>query len=357
MTITNGTDRPVATPASVTPLAIDEDTATDITLTYTDADGDKATECELQNTVKLTASCSCDAAGICTASVMSEPDYPDLTSPSGLNEQTGPASFKYRVKANGQFSDWAKVNLTVNAVDDAPEAGDLTSPASPFAENETEPFSFKYEDKDTANPFNVRCIISDLLNMEKPTSHFCTCNKTYKTCTFNIIGIDGGSLSDNKNGSLKYQVLTKPSLALPEMASDKTSATFTITGVNDPPEGASIAITKDTSSTNITEETEHRIGIAFTDEEGDKAKTGTAGCQVTNPNPTKVTITEACKCPDDGSSPCTLKIKGAKDVFGNVDLDYQITTQDGKPLPVSRSPSRLKTSTTLLRAKTSSPPR
>ena len=107
MTVAAVNDPPVANPIS--PPAFPEDTASTITLSYTDAEGDLATACAVSSPTNVTVStpCSC-TAGACTVGV------------TGTANFNGSASFSYTVTANGQTSNSAIASLTISAVNDAP---------------------------------------------------------------------------------------------------------------------------------------------------------------------------------------------------------------------------------------------
>ena len=88
-----------ATPANGT-----EDTESIITLSYTDADGDKATSCSVTNlsNITITSACSCDGAGVCTVGT------------TGTLNFNGAASFDYSVTANSVTSSLALISYTID---------------------------------------------------------------------------------------------------------------------------------------------------------------------------------------------------------------------------------------------------
>lgn len=83
-----------------------EDTESIITLSYTDSDGDLATNCAVSNLSNITAStpCSCDGSGVCTVGV------------TGTRGYFGAASFDYTVTANSQVSNTATLSYTIDSV-------------------------------------------------------------------------------------------------------------------------------------------------------------------------------------------------------------------------------------------------
>jgi hypothetical protein len=78
-----------------------------ITLSYNDADGDKAISCVITNLHSLTVTqlCSCNANGICTVTLKGETNY------------SGYASYNFSVLANGQLSNVATGGVIIS---DAP---------------------------------------------------------------------------------------------------------------------------------------------------------------------------------------------------------------------------------------------
>jgi alpha-tubulin suppressor-like RCC1 family protein len=121
MTITAVDDAPVA--SDITPAEFNEDSAVTITLSYTDAEGDKGTACTISELSHVTVStpCSCDDAGVCTVGITGTSDY------------FGSASFAYTVTANGADSNAATATLTISAVNDAPT--DITLSSSSISEH------------------------------------------------------------------------------------------------------------------------------------------------------------------------------------------------------------------------------
>src|SRR5690606_18740660 len=104
-----------------------------ITLSYTDEESDEATECVLSNlnNITETAVCSCDN-GVCEVEV------------TGIANYAGAASFTYTVTAGGKVSNSATATLTINQVDDAPVASDITPPS--FAEDTESIITLNYTD-------------------------------------------------------------------------------------------------------------------------------------------------------------------------------------------------------------------
>lgn len=170
LTINPVDDAPVA--LNITPAAFNEDIQSNITLSYTDIDGDMATNCAIANLVNITqtGACSC-AAGVCTVSV------------TGVANYFGAASFDYTVIANAVTSSSASATLTINSIDDAPVAVNIT-PAS-FNENTQSIITLSYSDAE-AHLATV-CALSALTNVTVTTP--CTC--VAGTCTAGVTGTAG----------------------------------------------------------------------------------------------------------------------------------------------------------------------
>lgn len=99
---------PVA--ANISPASFSEDVQSIITLSYTDAENDKATSCSISAlvNVSVTQACACDGAGVCTVGV------------TGVSDYFGAASFSYTVNAQGGVSNSATSSLVINSVNDLP---------------------------------------------------------------------------------------------------------------------------------------------------------------------------------------------------------------------------------------------
>jgi hypothetical protein len=88
--------------ASTISATISEDTATLVTLSYTDLEGDIGMACTLSSLLNLTGTCSC-TSGTCQANV------------TGTLNFSGAASFSYTVTANGLVSNAASASITITA--------------------------------------------------------------------------------------------------------------------------------------------------------------------------------------------------------------------------------------------------
>ena len=115
LSITGTNDAPVAN--NITPAAFNEDVQSVITLSYTDTESDQATSCVLSALTNITETQACACTlGVCTVGV------------TGTLNYFGAASFSYTVN-DGAGSNTATGTLTINSVNDAPLAANIT-PAS-----------------------------------------------------------------------------------------------------------------------------------------------------------------------------------------------------------------------------------
>lgn len=107
-TINNVDDAPVA--SNFFPPSFDQNTQSIMTLTYSDADSDKATSCSVAGLTNVTETqaCACDGAGICTVGV------------TGTNNYNGAASFTFTVTANAVVSNSATASFTITPVNTPP---------------------------------------------------------------------------------------------------------------------------------------------------------------------------------------------------------------------------------------------
>lgn len=145
ITIDNVEDATVS--GDITPPNFDEDTESIITLSYSDPDSDLATTCTLSNLSNVTESTACFCVlGVCTVGV------------TGTAEFSGAAGFDFTVTVNGVASNSSSAILTVNTLDDAPVASDIT-PSNGIATIESVvTLSYTDAESDVA----TSCDVSDL---------------------------------------------------------------------------------------------------------------------------------------------------------------------------------------------------
>jgi hypothetical protein len=204
--ITAVADAPVA--ANITPAAFDEDVQSGvITLSYTDAESDAATACTISNlsNITVTQACAC-AAGTCTLKV------------TGTSNFNGTGGFDYTVTANSQTSAAASASFTINAVNDAPVAANITPTA--FDEDvQSGVITLSYTD--TESDAATACTISNLSGVT--VTQACACASG--TCTLKVTGTS----NFNGTGSFDYTVTAGG------QTSAAASASFTVNAVADTP--------------------------------------------------------------------------------------------------------------------------
>ncbi len=270
---------PVA--SNITPPAFNEDTASTITLSYSDAEGDLASSCTVGglNKVTVTTACAC-AAGVCTVGV------------TGATNQNGAAFFTYTVTAAGQTSNTATASFTLTPVADAPVANNITP--SPFNEDTISTITLSYSDGE--GDLATVCSTSALTNVTVTTPCACAAG----VCTVSV----QGTADYFGAASFQYTVTANGQL------SNTANATFAITAQNDAP-----------VATNITppafnEDIQSIITLAYTDAEGANA-TACALSGLTN-----VTISQACACL---AGVCTVGVTGGANYFGAASFNYTVT--------------------------------
>ncbi|MEI8026153.1 MAG: Ig-like domain-containing protein, partial [Pseudomonadota bacterium] len=162
-------DAPLA--EDITAVAFNEDTSSIITLSYFDADGDKATACALSNLsmVTITTPCACDGDGVCTVGVTGAANY------------NGAAGFSYTITANGAASAAATARLSITAVDDAPVAQNITPAA--FSEDTASSITLSYSDVESDKA--TACTLSNLSLVTITTP--CACDGD-GVCTVGVTG-------------------------------------------------------------------------------------------------------------------------------------------------------------------------
>ncbi len=185
-----------------------------ITLQYTDLDGFKASSCTISNLSKVTVqtACSCNASGVCTVGV------------KGNGTTTGAGGFSFNVVSNGRTSTTGRVsfNLLASLPNTAPVSSNTTST---FNEDVQSIITLPYTDVDS-DPAHA-CTISNLSNVT--VTQACACSSG--TCT---VGVTGTS-NYNGAGSFDFTVTAN------NQVSNTSSATLTISAVNDTPTISSLA--------------------------------------------------------------------------------------------------------------------
>ena len=193
--------------SNITPVAFNEDVQSTITLAYTDVDGDFATNCSLSNlmNVSVTTPCVC-LAGVCTVGV------------TGISNYNGPASFDYVVIANSNTSNTSSATLTINAIDDAPIAANIT-PAAFDEDLASGVITLSYTDAESH--LATVCSISGLSNVTVTTACACAAG----VCTVGVTGLA------NYNGAASFNYTVTAN----GQVSNTATASLTINSINDAP--------------------------------------------------------------------------------------------------------------------------
>ena len=278
LTITSVNDAPVAN--NITPAAFNEDTQSVITLSYTDADSDLATTCAISSptNVSVTQACAC-AAGVCTVGV------------TGTSNYNGAASFAYTVTANGQTSNSATATLSINAVDDAPVASNITPAA--FAKNTQSVITLSYTDVESH--LATSCSVSGLTNVTETQACACAAG----VCTVGVTG----TLNYTGAASFSYTVTANA------LTSNSATATLSITGGTAP-------VASNITPAAFNEDTQSVITLSYTDADADLATV----CTISNLS--NVTVSQACAC---AAGTCTVGVTGTNNYNGGASFDYTVT--------------------------------
>jgi hypothetical protein len=291
VTITHKDHAPVST--NITPAAFNEDTQSIMTLAYTDIDSDKAATCTLSSlgNVTVTRACACDAAGVCTVGV------------TGTLNYNGAASFYYTVTANGATSNSSTSSFTINPVDDAPVATNISPPS--FNENTQSIITLAYSDVDGDN--GNACAISGLTNVTVTQACSCTVGGV---CTVGVTG----TLNYSGAASFNYTVTTTT------LTSNSATATLAINFVNSAPTMTTIA------DTFGNQNTPYVVNVVINDIDGPLA-CSTAVTATTSSNTTLIPLGNIVFA---GTYPnCTATITPANNQFGASSLTFQVTDVPG----------------------------
>lgn len=199
----NAIDDPPST-FNMTASPINEEGTAQVTLKYSDPDGDKANTCAVLNlsNVSIASTCAC-GLGVCTVGVTADANF------------SGQATFNYRVTANDETSSLGTVTLSVINVDDPPVANTLYPNGFPEDTNEEITLSYTDADSDEA----ASCTTSNLVNVTTITP--CSC--TSGVCTTTVRS------AENYFGSGSFDYFVTAS----DTNSNTATATLTITTVAD----------------------------------------------------------------------------------------------------------------------------
>ncbi len=270
---------PVA--ANITPPNFNEDTSSTITLSYTDADSDLATSCNISglSKVTVTSACAC-AAGVCTVGV------------TGALNQNGLAGFSYTVTAGGNASNTAVASFTLTPVADVPVAANITPAA--FNEDTQSIITLSYTDGD--GDLATTCSTAALTNVT--VTQACAC--AAGVCTVGVTG------TANYSGAASFTYTVTANAQV----SNSATATLAITSVNDAPVAANI------TPVAFNEDIQSIITLSYTDTESDLATVCTTSAL------SNVTVTQACAC---AAGVCTVGVTGTANYNGAAGFSYTVT--------------------------------
>ncbi len=287
LTINPIDDAPVVANATLMDLIYEDTQSGFLTLNYTDADGDRAgvNDCTISNPTNLsvTTPCACDVIlGTCSLKI------------TGGLHYYGAASFDYKIRANSIFSNVGTVNLTIIHKDHPPVSTNITPVA--FNEDTQSVITLAYTDID--NDKAATCALTSLGNVT--VTQACACNGA-GVCT---VGVTGTS-NFNGAGSFYFTVTANG------VASNSSTASFTINNVDDDPISAAI------TPPSFDQNTESIITLSYSDVDNDKASV----CSISGL--TNITETQACAC--DGAGVCTVGVTGTLNYSGAASFTYTVT--------------------------------
>jgi len=202
-TINGFDDPPVAN--ALSPAAFDEDIESTINLTYSDPEGHLATTCATSSLsyITVTQACTC-VVGSCSVKV------------KGTSNYNGAGSFNYTVTANGKTSNSALASLTIDPVDDAPVATNITPAA--FNEDTQSLIILSYTDVELDQA--ASCTLTSTTNVTETQACACTSG----VC---IVGVTGDA---NYYGAASFSYKVTANGA----QSNTATASFSIIDVADP---------------------------------------------------------------------------------------------------------------------------
>lgn len=280
LSITAVGDAPVAT--NITPAAFNEDVQSIITLAYTDVESNLATACAISTptNVTVTQACACNGAGVCTVGV------------TGTSNYNGAAGFGYTVTANAQTSNTAAASFTINAVDDAPVATNITPAA--FNSNTQSVITLAYSD--------VESHLATVCSITTPTNVTVTqaCACAAGTCTVGVTS------TFNYSGAASFNY-TVTANGLP---SNSALASLTVNP------GASSPVAANITPSAFNEDTEGTITLSYTDPNSDQA----TSCAVSGLS--NVTVTTPCAC---AAGVCSVGVTGTANHNGAASFNYTVT--------------------------------
>jgi hypothetical protein len=273
---------------NITPANFNEDSASTITLAYTDTDSRKATGCSLSslNKVTVSQSCSCDAAGVCTVGV------------TGTANANGAASFVFRVSIGSEISSQATASFSLTAVADVPTTSNVTILDSILEDAESGFITLNYNDPDGDRAGASDCSITSPSNLTETTA--CTCDVILGNCKLKVTG----SSNFYGSGGFSYSIRANGDW------SNTSVATLTISAVDDAPVASNI------TPASFNEDTQSIITLSYTDLESHQA----SSCTISSP--TNITVTTPCTC---STGTCTVGVTGTSNYNGSASFNYTVT--------------------------------
>lgn len=186
ITINAVADAPVTTNSTITSFQEDkranEPTTDLITLSYSDAEGDLATTCQIVNTSKVYVSTNCTcSAGTCTVGI------------TGYPNQNGAGYIDYYVMTGTAptTSNTSRVSFTVSAVADAPFAFQSASAGSTDGNG-----NVQFNESSTHVPASVSFTLTTATDPEGGTLTYEILSNPSNGTLSNCMGLDGSSNSD-----------------------------------------------------------------------------------------------------------------------------------------------------------------
>lgn len=267
-----------------------------ITLSYTDLDSYQASSCSLSRlgNVSESQACSC-AAGVCTVGVTSALNY------------SGAADFYFNVISNGRTSTTGHVtfNITSRPLNTPPVSVNLTPAA--FDEDIQSIITLSYSDVE--NDLASSCSLTNLTNISITRACSCTVGGV---CTVGVTG------TANYNGaaSFNYTVTANAS------PSNSSSATLSINAINDVPTIPTIST--QTTNQNIAK------AVSFSIADVDSTVSCTTDITAASSN---TTLVPNASIVFSGTAPsCIATITPANNQYGTTNITFTLT-DTGTPLP------------------------
>jgi len=221
---------------------------------------------------------------------------------TGTPNFAGAANFYYTVTANGATSNISIANFTINNVDDAPVANNIT-PAS-FDQNTQSIITLSYSDPDSDKASS--CSVGGLTNVTETQA--CACDVA-GVCTVGVTG------TNNYNGAASFTYTVTAN----SVASNSATASFTINPVNTAPTIAAIADTFGNMNAAFV------VNFTINDVDGPLACNGSVTATSSN-----TVLIPVANIVFGGTYPnCTATITPTNSNFGASSLSFKVTDGPG----------------------------